>query len=113
MNEEFRTILASGTKRKAAATKLVSIPKSLDMKKKTLYSLVGMYTKGRRKGRGERKKEKTHVDNAVETANPPAEILGTVAKNPLLKLNGSGQNRIPVRYKIPSLLNTCPSATNR
>lgn len=40
------------------------------------------------------------------------EMLGIVARNPLLRLKGSGQNRIPVKYHIPSRLNTWPSATN-
>lgn len=39
-------------------------------------------------------------------------MLGIVARNPLLRLNGSGQNRIPVRYQMPSRRSTCPSATN-
>lgn len=40
------------------------------------------------------------------------EMLGTVARNPLLRLNGSGQKRMPVRYHMPSLRRTWPRAMN-
>ena len=39
-------------------------------------------------------------------------MVGMVARKPLLRLNGSGQNRMPVRYQIPSLRSTCPKAMN-
>lgn len=46
--------------------------------------------------------EQTNLDSAVETAKDIGVMLGIVAKKPLLRLNGSGQNRMPVKYRIPS-----------
>lgn len=54
----------------------------------------------------------THVAHAVASANLPTLILPTVAKNPLLKLYGSGHNRIMTKTPTPSRLSTWPSATN-
>jgi hypothetical protein len=65
-----------------------------------------------REGEGEGERE-TYLDSAVERAKDMGVILGMVARNPLLRLNGRGQNRMPVRYQMPSLLSTWPSATNR
>lgn len=54
-----------------------------------------------------------YVERAVEMANASGDMLGMVARKPLLKLNGSGQNRIAVRYKMPSRRKTWPRATKR
>lgn len=53
------------------------------------------------------------LDIAVATAKDHGETLGTVAKNPLLKLNGRGQRRMPAKQSKPSLLKTCAKATKR
>lgn len=54
-----------------------------------------------------------YLDINVEMANAVGVILGIVAKNPLLKLNGNGQKRIAVRYNSPSLRMTWPRAMKR
>lgn len=54
-----------------------------------------------------------YVERAVEMANASGDMLGMVARKPLLKLNGNGQNRIAVRYKMPSRRKTWPRATKR
>lgn len=39
----------------------------------------------------------TYVDSAVDRMKAVGVILGIVARNPLLRLKGRGQNRMPVR----------------
>lgn len=39
----------------------------------------------------------SYVDNAVEMTNDRGDMLGIVARKPLLKLKGSGQKRMPVK----------------
>ena len=57
--------------------------------------------------------EEAYVERAVERANAVGVMLGIVARKPLLKLKGSGQNRIAVRYRMPSRRRTWPRAMNR
>lgn len=54
-----------------------------------------------------------YLESAVDKANAMGVMLGMVARKPLLKLNGRGQKRMPVKYRMPSLRNTCPRATKR
>ena len=56
--------------------------------------------------------EVTYIERDVEMKKARGVIVGIVARKPLLRLNGKGQNRMPVRYQIPSLRRTCPRAMN-